>query len=56
MNTPPTFLELAENPWILDELETEDLYSLQAALQDDLDPRLDPLWELVLNRTGSIEH
>lgn len=56
MNTPPTFLELVENLWLLNEMEPDDLFSLQAALQEDDDPRLDGLWGLVLNRTGSLEH
>ena len=56
MNTPPTFLELVENPWLLNEMESDDLFSLQAALQDDDDPRLDGLWGLVQVRTGSLEH
>jgi len=52
----PSIEQLLETPRLLDELETDDLYSLQAALQDDSDPRLDGLWGLVLARTGSLEH
>ena len=52
----PSIIQLLDNPRLLDELETDDLYSLQAALQEDDDPRLDGLWGLVLNRTGSLEH
>ena len=48
--------EILENPQLLNELENDDLFSLRAALQDDDDPRFDALWEVVLNRTGSLEH
>ena len=49
-------LDILENPQLLNELETEDLFSLRAVLQDNDDPRFDALWEVVLNRTGSLEH
>lgn len=48
--------EILENPQLLNELETDDLFSLRAALQDDDDPRYDGLWQLVLVRTSSLEH
>lgn len=53
---PPTPRQVAENLWLLNEMETDDLFSLQAALQDDPDPALDDLWTLVQVRTGSLEH
>lgn len=53
---PPTPLQVAENLWLLNEMETDDLFSLKAALQDDPDPALDDLWTLVQVRTGSLEH
>lgn len=58
MNTTstPTPRQIAENLWLLNEMEPDDLFSLQAALQDDLDPALDDLWTLVQVRTGSLEH
>ncbi len=56
MNTAPTFFDLVENPWLLNEMEPDDLFSLHAALQDDDDPRLDGLWAMVLARTSSLEH
>jgi hypothetical protein len=56
MNTgyAPRIPDLVENPQLLDELDPEDLFSLQAALQEMDDPHLDDLWELVLARTGSL--
>jgi hypothetical protein len=47
---------LAENLWLLNELEPNDLFSLEAALQEDPDPALDDLWTLVTVRTSSLEH
>jgi hypothetical protein len=52
----PTPHQIAENLWLLNEMEPDDLFSLQAALQDDPDPALDDLWTLVQVRTGSLEH
>ena len=52
----PTPRQIAENLWLLNEMEPDDLFSLQAALQDDLDPALDDLWTLVTVRTSSLEH
>ena len=52
----PSIEMLIEHPQLLDELETDDLFSLQAALQDDPDPALDDLWTLVMVRTSSLEH
>jgi hypothetical protein len=54
--TAPPISQLIENPVLLNELETEDLFSLRAALQEDDDPRLDDLWTMVLLRTSSLEH
>lgn len=45
---------LVENLQLVDELETDDLFSLKAALQEDMNPEFDSLWELVLARTGSL--
>ena len=53
---PPTFVELSENPLLLNEMEPDDLFSLKAALQEDPDPALDDLWTLVQVRTGSLDH
>lgn len=53
--THPSIPHLVENPILLNELETEDLFSLKAALQNDDDPRLDSLWELVVQMTGSLD-
>lgn len=50
----PSINQLLNNLQLLDELETDDLHSLQAALQEDDDPQLDGLWNLVLARTGSL--
>lgn len=49
-------LDVLENPQLLNELENDDLISLRTVLQDDDDPRFDALWEVVLSRTGSLEH
>lgn len=54
--TVPSLQQIVENLWLLDELETEDLISLRAALQDDPDPELDDLWTLVTARTSSLDH
>jgi len=52
----PTLHQIAENLWLLNEMEPDDLFSLQAALQGDTDPALDDLWTLVQVRTSSLEH
>jgi len=52
----PTLHQIAENLWLLNEMEPDDLFSLQAALQEDTDPALDDLWTLVQVRTSSLEH
>ena len=44
---------LAEFPDELDEIETNDLWSLKARLQDIDDPELDGLWESVCAMTAS---
>lgn len=56
MNQAPTPHQISENLWLLNEMEPDDLFSLQAALQDDPDPALDDLWTLVTVRTSSLEH
>ena len=53
--TVPSPQQISANPWLLDELETDDLISLRVALQDDPDPELDDLWTLVCIRTGSLD-
>jgi len=52
----PTPRYIADNLWLLNEMEVDDLFSLQAALQDDPDPALDDLWTLVTVRTSSLDH
>jgi hypothetical protein len=44
---------LAEFPEELDEIETNDLWSLKARLQDIDDPELDGLWDTVCAMTAS---
>ena len=44
---------LAEFPDELDEIETNDLWSLKARLQDIDDPELDGLWDTVCAMTAS---
>lgn len=44
---------LAEAPEEIETLETGDLWSLRARLEDMPDPALDALWRAVLVRTGS---
>ena len=44
---------LAEVPEELDEIETNDLWSLKARLQDIDDPELDGLWDTVCAMTAS---
>jgi len=51
---PPTFAELSENPLLLNEMEPDDLFSLEAALSENDDPQFDGLWYLVTIRTGSL--
>ena len=52
--TVPSPQQISANPWLLDELETDDLLSLRAHLHDDPYPELDDLWTLVCIRTGSL--
>ena len=56
LEAPPTPRQVADNLWLLNEMEPDDLFSLKAALQEDPDPALDDLWALVQVRTGSLEH
>jgi hypothetical protein len=44
-----------ENPMILNELDANDLLSLKAQVQGITNPDLDPLWELLLVRTASLD-
>jgi hypothetical protein len=44
---------LAEFPDALEDLESGDLWSLKARLQDLPDPELDTLYEIVCNMTAS---
>lgn len=55
-NQPPTLKQIADNLYLLNELDPDDLFSLQALLHDNPDSTLDDLWFLVKARTGSLDH